>query len=80
MCVCVCVCVCVCSEGLGRQSQGRVEPVEIVILPPGKSLDACAALREGRKLEKHGEKRRKNRGLMKKQKMARLAEAQVRNG
>ena len=67
------------SEGLGRQSQGRVEPVEIVILPPGKSLDACAALREGKKL-KGDRKGKRNRGRLKKEKRARLAaaEAEVR--
>ena len=41
-----------CSQGLGRQSQGRLEPVEIVILPAGKSLDVCAALKEAEKVRK----------------------------
>lgn len=40
-----------CSQGLGKESQGRVEPVEIVILPAGKSLDVCAQLREERKVK-----------------------------
>ena len=37
-------------QGLGKSSQGRVEPVEIVVLPPGKSLDVCAEMRERKKL------------------------------
>ena len=41
-----------CSRGLGRRGEGRVEPVEIKILPPGKSLDACAEMREKGKLRK----------------------------
>ena len=52
------------SKGLGRDSCGRVEPVDIVILPSGKSLDVCAQMREAKKLknalgEKIGKKRRK---------------------
>ena len=39
------------SKGLGRGSCGRVEPVDIVILPSGKSLDVCAQLREAKKLK-----------------------------
>ena len=59
-------------KGLGKEGQGRLEPVPIVILPPGKSLDACAAIRDGKKLQTHPEKRkrRKNRGLMKTPKLA----------
>ena len=38
-------------QGLGKASQGRVEPVEIVILPAGKSLDVCAQLREEHKVK-----------------------------
>lgn len=38
-------------QGLGKESQGRVEPVEIVILPAGKSLDVCAQLREEKKVK-----------------------------
>ncbi|XP_031334850.1 zinc finger CCCH-type with G patch domain-containing protein-like isoform X2 [Photinus pyralis] len=32
--------------GIGRYSDGRVEPVSAVVLPPGKSLDHCMNLRE----------------------------------
>ncbi|XP_019849943.1 PREDICTED: zinc finger CCCH-type with G patch domain-containing protein-like isoform X2 [Amphimedon queenslandica] len=36
------------GQGLGKSSDGRLEPVKIEILPPGKSLDACAAMRESK--------------------------------
>ncbi|KAF5273034.1 hypothetical protein FQR65_LT04776 [Abscondita terminalis] len=34
------------GTGLGRRSDGRIEPVPAVVLPPGKSLDHCMVLRE----------------------------------
>ncbi|XP_076756222.1 zinc finger CCCH-type with G patch domain-containing protein [Xylocopa sonorina] len=34
------------GTGLGKHSDGRVEPVEATILPAGKSLDHCMELRE----------------------------------
>lgn len=34
------------GTGLGKNGEGRVEPVDAVILPPGKSLDRCMELRE----------------------------------
>lgn len=40
-----------CRKGLGKQEQGRVDPVELVILPAGKSLDVCAELREAKKIK-----------------------------
>nr|XP_015909893.1 zinc finger CCCH-type with G patch domain-containing protein isoform X2 [Parasteatoda tepidariorum] len=33
------------GEGLGKNSDGRIEPVEAIIFPKGKSLDKCAELR-----------------------------------
>lgn len=40
------------SKGLGKTGEGRIEPVEIKILPAGKSLDVCAEMREKGKLRK----------------------------
>ncbi|XP_044761463.1 zinc finger CCCH-type with G patch domain-containing protein isoform X2 [Coccinella septempunctata] len=34
------------GTGLGKRSDGRIDPVTAVILPPGKSLDHCMSLRE----------------------------------
>ncbi|ODN03324.1 Zinc finger CCCH-type with G patch domain-containing protein [Orchesella cincta] len=34
------------GTGLGRNREGRVEPVDAIVLPPGKSLDACMELKE----------------------------------
>lgn len=39
-------------KGLGKNDQGQVDPLEIVILPAGKSLDVCAEMREAKKLRK----------------------------
>lgn len=56
--------------GLGRQQEGRVEPVMAVVLPKGKSLDQCVELTQRRtqsRAAKEGEqaarpkKRRKSR-------------------
>ena len=41
-----------CRKGLGRNGEGRIEPVEIKILPAGKSLDVCAEMREAGKIRK----------------------------
>lgn len=40
------------GKGLGKDHQGRVQPVPIIVLPPGKSLDQCMMMRE-KKLIKH---------------------------
>ncbi|XP_030358930.1 zinc finger CCCH-type with G patch domain-containing protein [Strigops habroptila] len=37
------------GKGLGKNSQGRVEPVQAVVLPRGKSLDQCAEVLQRRK-------------------------------
>lgn len=34
------------GTGLGKRSDGRIEPVPAIILPPGKSLDHCMKLKE----------------------------------
>ncbi|PNF16311.1 hypothetical protein B7P43_G10830 [Cryptotermes secundus] len=34
------------GTGLGRSGEGRLEPVEALVFPAGKSLDHCMALRE----------------------------------
>ncbi|XP_011306166.1 zinc finger CCCH-type with G patch domain-containing protein isoform X2 [Fopius arisanus] len=34
------------GTGLGKRGNGRVEPVEATVLPPGKSLDHCMKLKE----------------------------------
>ncbi len=50
------------SQGLGKSGQGRVVPVEITILPAGKSLDACAEIREGKKTQS-GKRRKRNKRI-----------------
>ncbi|NXE12076.1 ZGPAT protein, partial [Lophotis ruficrista] len=37
------------GKGLGKNSEGRVEPVQAVVLPRGKSLDQCAAVLQRKK-------------------------------
>lgn len=39
------------GQGLGVRGNGRIEPVEAVILPQGKSLDKCMELRERGKVQ-----------------------------
>lgn len=34
------------GTGLGKRSDGRIEPIEATVLPAGKSLDHCMELRE----------------------------------
>lgn len=59
-------------QGLGKCSDGRVEPVKIEILPSGKSLDACAELREKKKFREVGVagSRKRNRGINKKKNLS----------
>lgn len=37
------------SSGLGKNGEGRVEPVQAVVLPRGKSLDQCAEVLQKKK-------------------------------
>lgn len=37
------------SLGLGKNSEGRIEPVQAVVLPKGKSLDQCLAIQQRKK-------------------------------
>ncbi|XP_020390534.1 zinc finger CCCH-type with G patch domain-containing protein isoform X2 [Rhincodon typus] len=55
------------GKGLGKNADGRVEPVQAVVLPPGKSLDQCAEIlqkkREGKLSHLHKKKhKRKSEG------------------
>ncbi|XP_072096562.1 zinc finger CCCH-type with G patch domain-containing protein [Mobula birostris] len=55
------------GKGLGKNAEGRVEPVHAVVLPPGKSLDQCTEIlqkkREGKLNHLHKKKhRRKGQG------------------
>ena len=34
------------GDGLGKDKKGRIEPVPVVVLPPGKSLDHCMKIKE----------------------------------
>uniref|UniRef100_A0A8D0HUD9 Zinc finger CCCH-type with G patch domain-containing protein n=1 Tax=Sphenodon punctatus TaxID=8508 RepID=A0A8D0HUD9_SPHPU len=50
------------GKGLGKNAEGRVEPVQAVVLPKGKSLDQCAEIlqkkKEGKLDPAKGRKRR----------------------
>ncbi|XP_071490182.1 zinc finger CCCH-type with G patch domain-containing protein-like [Diadema antillarum] len=56
------------GKGLGKNGEGRTEPVEAVIVPAGKSLDTCMKLREMKKLGIVGKKKAKKKGKGKKKK------------
>ncbi|GCB66821.1 hypothetical protein scyTo_0013622 [Scyliorhinus torazame] len=51
------------GKGLGKNADGRVEPVQAVVLPPGKSLDQCAEIlqnkREGKRNHLHKKKHKR---------------------
>ncbi|EDO38903.1 predicted protein [Nematostella vectensis] len=47
------------GKGLGKDGEGRVEPIEVVVLPQGKSLDKCAELREKNKLKEPFKRKKK---------------------
>ncbi|XP_031556110.1 zinc finger CCCH-type with G patch domain-containing protein-like [Actinia tenebrosa] len=51
------------GKGLGKDGSGRVDPIEAVLLPQGKSLDVCAELREKKKLKEPFKKKRKKKNL-----------------
>jgi len=34
------------GSGLGKEKEGRIDPIEAVVYPPGRSLDRCMELRE----------------------------------
>ncbi|KAJ8390130.1 hypothetical protein AAFF_G00110040 [Aldrovandia affinis] len=53
------------GKGLGRNAEGRVEPIETVVLPKGKSLDQCAQIiqkKAQKRLEKRGEGKARRKG------------------
>ncbi|CAI9583561.1 unnamed protein product [Staurois parvus] len=37
------------GKGLGRNSEGRIEPIQAVVLPKGKSLDQCIEMQQRKK-------------------------------
>ncbi|XP_019365594.1 PREDICTED: zinc finger CCCH-type with G patch domain-containing protein [Gavialis gangeticus] len=47
------------GKGLGKNSEGRVEPVQAVVLPKGKSLDQCAEILQKKEGKLHPSKSRK---------------------
>ncbi|GAU97142.1 hypothetical protein RvY_08494 [Ramazzottius varieornatus] len=47
------------GQGLGRNSGGRTEPVEAQVLPKGRSLDYCMALREQKDFPKVAKPKKK---------------------
>ncbi|OQV13635.1 Zinc finger CCCH-type with G patch domain-containing protein [Hypsibius exemplaris] len=49
------------GQGLGVRPGGRTEPVPAHVLPKGRSLDYCMALKEGTKLPAVGDNRRNGR-------------------
>jgi len=36
----------VAGSGLGKNGEGRIEPIDAVVLPPGRSLDRCMEIKE----------------------------------
>lgn len=48
------------GKGLGKDGQGKIDPVEIRLLPPGKSLDYIAELREKGKIKDPLKSKNKN--------------------
>ncbi|XP_065191169.1 zinc finger CCCH-type with G patch domain-containing protein-like [Sycon ciliatum] len=56
----------VAGHGLGKDLEGRVEPVKIEVLPPGHSLDMCAEMREKGQLDRLQQKREQKGRMMQK--------------
>lgn len=52
------------GQGLGKAGEGRIEPVEAVVLPQGKSLDKCMELRETASIEKMEKRLQKKKKAM----------------
>ncbi|KAK7869320.1 hypothetical protein R5R35_012883 [Gryllus longicercus] len=70
------------GTGLGKNGEGRIEPVEAVILPAGKSLDHCMELKEqagGDEDLFKAEKRLKRLQKKEEQKQKQLAEREKNN-
>ncbi|XP_065830314.1 zinc finger CCCH-type with G patch domain-containing protein-like [Oscarella lobularis] len=53
------------GKGLGKKGEGIQEPIDIVILPPGKSLDVCVELKKKKQLKNPFKTRRKHKGTAK---------------